>query len=71
MCLGVVTVLLLNVMEVFSVCGGALLDISYIMYGLPNKCVCCACNPSERMGAPSICFVCIFVCRNLSPHFGV
>ena len=27
MCLGVVAILLLNVMEVFSVCGGALLDI--------------------------------------------
>ena len=26
MCLGVVTILLLNVMDVFSVCGGALLD---------------------------------------------
>ena len=26
MCLGVVATLLLNVMEVFSVCGGALLD---------------------------------------------
>ena len=25
-CLGVVAILLLNVMEVFSVCGGALLD---------------------------------------------
>ena len=26
MCLGVVVILLLNVMDVFSVCGGALLD---------------------------------------------
>ena len=26
MCLGVVTILLLNLMDVFSVCGGALLD---------------------------------------------
>ena len=26
MCLGVVAILLLNVMDVFSVCGGALLD---------------------------------------------
>ena len=37
MCVGVVAVLLLNVMDVFSVCGGALLDIT--MYGLP-KSVC-------------------------------
>ena len=29
MCLGVVAILLLNVMNVFSVCGGALLDRSW------------------------------------------
>ena len=23
------------------------------------------------VGAPSICFVCVFVCRKLSPHLGV
>ena len=26
------------------------------------ECVCCACCPSERLDAPSICFVCVFVC---------
>ena len=36
MCVGVVAILLLNVMDVFSVCGGALLET---MYGLP-KSVC-------------------------------
>ena len=36
-----------------------------------NECVCCACNPNERLSAPSICFVCVFVCRKLSPHLGV
>ena len=39
MCLGVVAILLLNVMDVFSVCGGALLDRPY--NGLP-KSVCVA-----------------------------
>ena len=38
------------------------------MYGLP-KSVCVV--PSERLSAPSICFVCVFVCRKLSPHLGV
>ena len=33
--------------------------------------VCYACGPSERLYAPSICFVCVFVCRKLSPHLGV
>ena len=33
--------------------------------------MCCACGPSERLDAPSICFVCVFVCRKLSPHLGV
>ena len=64
MCVGVVAILLLNVMDVFSVCGGALLD-------RPCMCVCCACDPNERLSAPSICFVCVFVCRKLSPHLGV
>ena len=35
-CLGLVGILLLNVMEVFSVCGGALLH-SNNNYGLPKK----------------------------------
>ena len=69
MCLGVVAILLLNVMEVFSVCGGALLD--WTMYWSSKECVCCACDPNERLSAPSICFVCVFVCRKLSPHLGV
>ena len=32
MCLGVVAILLLNVMDVFSVCGGALLDRPYMVF---------------------------------------
>ena len=60
-CLGVF-VILLNVMELLCVLGGALLDI---------ECVCCACGPSRRLDAPSICFVCVFVCWKLSPHLGV
>ena len=35
------------------------------------ECVCCACGPSERLDSPSICFVCVFVFRKLSPHLGV
>ena len=35
------------------------------------ECVCCACSPSGRLDAPSICFVCVFVCRKLSPHLAV
>ena len=52
MCVGVVAILLLNVMDVFSVC---------VVHVIPN----------ERLSAPSICFVCVFVCRKLSPHLGV
>ena len=39
MCLGVVAILLLNVMDVFSVCGGALLDISCMFF--QRVCVLC------------------------------
>ena len=41
------------------------------MYGLPKSVCVCACDPSERLSAPSIYFVCVFVCRKLSPHLGV
>ena len=33
-----------------------------------KECVCCVCDLSERLDAPSICFVCVFVCRKSSPH---
>ena len=39
MCLGVVAVLLLNVMDAFSVCGGALLDIPCMVF--QRVCVLC------------------------------
>ena len=50
-------------------CGGALLDRPCMV--LQRVCVYCACDPNERLSAPSICFVCVFVCRKLSPHLGV
>ena len=39
MCLGVVDILLLNVMEVFSVCGGSLLDRQCMVF--QRLCVLC------------------------------
>ena len=38
-CLGVVAILLLNVMDVFSVCGGALLDRQCMVF--QSVCVLC------------------------------
>ena len=35
------------------------------------ECVCCACDPSQRLDAPSICFVCVCVCRKLSLSFRI
>ena len=29
------------------------------MHGLPKNVCVCACGPSERLDAPSICFVCV------------
>ena len=69
MCLGVVAILLLNVMDVFSVCGGALLDRPCMVF--QRVCVFVPGDPNERLSSPSICFVCVFVCRKLSPHLGV
>ena len=45
-CLGVVVILLLNVMEVFSVGGGALLEMRVWS---SKECVCCACDPSVHL----------------------
>ena len=57
-------ILLLNVMELLSVVG--------VLYWIDHRmCVCCACGPSERLDAPSICFVCVFVCGKLSPYLGL
>ena len=39
MCLGVIAILLLNVMDVFSVCGGALLDRPCMVF--QRVCVLC------------------------------
>ena len=76
-CLYVVVILLLNVMVLFIVVGGALLDrpcmvfqIVYV-YCVCDSTVCCARDSSVRLDAPSICFVCVFVCRKLSPHLRV
>ena len=41
------------------------------MYGLPKSWLCCGCDLNERLSAPSICFVCVFVNQKLSPHLGV
>ena len=64
-CLGVVAILLLNVMEVFSVCGGALLDRPCMVFH--RVCVCCACDPIEPLSAPSICFVCVLYVGSYLP----
>ena len=65
-CLGVVTSLLLNVMEVSSVGEGALDEVWY-----SKECVWCACDPSVHRTVPSIGFVDVVVCRKLSPHLRV
>ena len=67
MCLGVVAVLLLNVMDVFSV--EVLCWIDRVWSS--TECACCSCGPSVHLSGPSICFVCVFVCRKLTPHLRV
>ena len=53
-----VVIMLLNVMEVFSVSGGALL-IDRVRSS--KEYAYCACVPSVHPSAPSICFVCMAV----------
>ena len=62
----VVVILLLNVMEVFSVGGGACW-IDCVLFS--KESACCACDPSVHLSVPSIGYV--FVCRKLYPHLRV
>ena len=50
--LGVFVILLLNVVELLSVVGGARLERPCMVFH--KICVCCFCGPSERLDAPSI-----------------
>ena len=60
-CLGVVVILWLNVMEVFSVGGGALLDRPCMVF----QRMCGLCLLSQCASKCSIRFVYVFVCRKL------
>ena len=64
-CLGVGVILLLNVMEVLSVGGDALLDRPCMVF--QTMCMLCL-SSCMHLSVSSIDFVCIFVCRNVSPH---
>ena len=62
-CLGVVVILLLDAIEVFYVCGGALLDIQCMA---SKECACCACDPSVHLSVTSIVlFMFLYVGRYL------
>ena len=67
-CLGVVAILLLNVMEVFSVGGGAQLDRPCMVFQI----MCVLCLWSQCASKCSFHMICLcFVCRKLSPHLRV
>ena len=69
-CLGVVVILLLNIIEVFSVGGGggALLDRPCLVF----QRMCVLCQRSLCASKCSFHRVCLcFVCRKLSPHLRV
>ena len=36
-----------------------------------TECACCACDPSVYLSVSSIWFVCVFICRKLSPYLRV
>ena len=64
-CLSVVVILLLNVMEVFSVGGGALLDRPCMVFH--RMCVLClGFQCTSKCSFPMFCLC--FVCRKLSPN---
>ena len=58
---------LLNVVDVFSVCGCALLDRPCMVF--QSVCVCCACDPNGCLSAPSICFALCFCMSEVISSF--
>ena len=69
-CLGVFAILLLNIMEVFSVGRCGVLCWIYRIWSF-KECACCACDPNVHLSVHSIGFVYVFVCRKLSPRLRV
>ena len=67
MCLGMVTVLLLKVMDGFSVCVVVLCWIDRVWSS--TECACCACDPSVHLRVSSICFVCVFCMSEVISSF--
>ena len=67
-CLGAFVILLLNVIELLCVFGGALLDRPCMVF--QRVCVLCLWSLSASR-CPFNMFVCVFVCRKLAPHLGV
>ena len=63
--LDVIVILLFNVMELLSVVIGGI--CIYHVWS-SKECMCCACDHRVHLDVLSICFVCICVCRKLSPH---
>ena len=59
MCLGVVTILLLNAMDVFSVCGGALLDRPCMVF--QRVCVLLCLSAISMMFVKILLAVCMLV----------
>ena len=66
--MGVVVILLLNVMELFSV-GDVHCWLDRVWSS--KECACCSCDPSVHLSVLSIGFVYVFECRKLSPHLRV
>ena len=67
-CLGVFAILLLTVMELLCVVGGALLDRPCMVFH--RMCVLCLWSQCASRYSFHM-FVCVFVCRKYSPHLRV
>ena len=69
LCVACLTLFVNCLVKQFTICVVILCWIDNVWSS--KECVCCAYDPNERLSAPSICFVCVFVCRKLSPHLGI
>ena len=71
LCVACLTVFVNCLVKQFAMCLVCVVEICWIHHVWSSKeCVCCVCDPNEHLSAPSICFVCVLVCRKLSLNLG-
>ena len=60
-----------DVVSLYVVCCSVNVSVCFVCCVFDSVCEFFGETIHKRLSASSICFVCVFVCRKLSPHLGV